>query len=408
MNILLIAYYYNQPGTGGMERSRSLVRNFSAAGHRVTVLTAGNKADHSEGPARVIFDPSHNGDRQGSGYFSWLARRLAVETQLRLGLPVSIFSSWRRRAERALPEILSEAAPQVVLATYPPAENLLLGLHAHEITGIPLVSEFRDGLLFEPVERRALQHGSVRRSYEKLETRVAGQAAAIVTVSPPISRYFQEKYGHRRVATITNGYDPQAPISPLNPSPFTPGRFHVVHTGGISISDRGCDLAPFVAGVEKALAAAPDLRTRLLLHFAGRLSPRERRLLRPLAMAGMVRLYGQLPRETAMWMQRNADLLLLLASPDRTSVATGKLFEYMQAARPVLAMAAGTFAAGIITETGIGWTVPSSDSQALSRTLTAIMRKELAPPKIDERAIARYDQQRQCQAFLALLEEVRT
>jgi glycosyltransferase involved in cell wall biosynthesis len=122
----------------------------------------------------------------------------------------------------------------------------------------------------------------------------------------------------------------------------------------------------------------------------------------------MVRMYGQLPRETAMWMQQNADLLLLLASPDRTSVATGKLFEYMQAARPVLALASGTFAADIIAETGIGWTIPPNDPQALSATLTAIMRKELAQPKINERAIAQYDRKHQCQEFLSLLEQIGT
>jgi glycosyltransferase involved in cell wall biosynthesis len=409
MKILLIAYYFPPlPGPGSL-RPAGMAKYMRSCGHDVFILTQGDHSPKNEEAAVLrIRDISHNCNRRGWRRIQWLALRLAVEALNRAGIYASIYSPWKRAVLKREEAIMASACPQIIIATYPPVETLEIGLHLSQKYQLPLIADFRDGLLFEPVERRALRQRSVRRSYEKLEARVAREAAAIVTVSPALSRYFQKKHGCSRVATIPNGYDAGAPVLPLVPSPFTPGRFHVVHTGGIALSDRGCDLAPFVLGVEKALAAAPALQTRLLLHFAGRLSARERSLLRSLATAGMVRMYGQLPRETAMWMQQNADLLLLLASPDRTSVATSKLFEYMQAARPVLALASGTFAADIIAETGIGWTIPPNDPQALSATLTAIMRKELAQPKINERAIAQYDRKHQCQEFLSLLEQIGT
>lgn len=407
MNILLIAYYYNQLGCGGVERPRSLVRHFTAAGHRVTVLTAGYQGDRLDGPEAIVFDPSRSWDRRGLNYCHWLGRRLVVEAYLKLGFSSSLFTGWLKRAELSIPAILARFSPHVVLATYPTAENLLLGLHIHEHFGIPLVADFRDGLLFEPVERRALHHPAVRQSYEKLETRVAREAAAIVTVSPPISRYFQEKFGCHQVITIPNGYSADPSLIPLEPNPFAPERFHMVHTGSISLSDRGCNLAPLIQGVEMALADSPDLRRRLIIHFAGRLSLRERRLLRPLTAAGIARLYGSLPRETSLWMQGKADLLLLLTSPDRTSVATTKIFEYMHAEKPVLALAAGTFAAEIIAETGIGWTIPNDSPQNACAVLTAIMKGELPPPRPNELAIRRYDRKAQSDTYLSLLEQVR-
>jgi len=277
----------------------------------------------------------------------------------------------------------------------------------HERSGAPLVAEFRDGLLFEPVERRAVQYRGVRRNYEKLEIRVAREAAAIVTVSPAISRYFREELGCRRTATIPNGFDANPALQALEPNPFAPGCFHVVHTGSIALSDRDCDLVPWLQGVEMAMAASPALRERLRLHFAGRLSLHEKRLLRPLAAAGIARLHGPLPRPAALWLQRRADLLLLLTAADRTSVATTKLFEYMQARKPLLALAAGTFAAAIIAETGIGWVIPADSPREACSALTAIMKGELAPPRADEQAIGRYSRKSQSEAYLSLLEQVR-
>lgn len=407
MRILLIAYYYPPQNASGGQRPLKLAEHLAAAGHDVVVLASApdRRAASGENIIRV-YDPSHNQDRAGRRRLQWLARRLAVEAMNRAGIYASLYSGWARTARKRGEAIMAAGLPQAIVATYPPVETLEVGLQLSQKYKVPLIADFRDGLLFEPVERRALRRRSVRRHYEKLEARVAREAAAIVTVSPAISGYFQNKYACRRVVTIPNGYDRGAPVLPLLPGPFAPERFHVVHTGSIALSDRGCDLAPLVLGVEKALAAEPALQTRLVLHFAGRLNARERRLLRPLAAAGTVRIYGQLPRENALWMQQNADLLLLLASADRPSVATGKLFEYMQAARPVLALAAGTFAADIIAETGTGWTIPPDDPQAIAAMLTAIMKQHIARPEMNEPAIARYDRKCLQKEFLSLLEQI--
>ncbi len=407
MNLLLLAYYFRQPGSGGTARWQALAEHFGQAGHGVTVIAAGYEGDRREGAVLIVNDPSRNNDRRRLHGLQWLARRLAVEATLRCGGQASIFSAWLRRAKRAACSELEAAPPDVILATYPPAENIELGLHLRRLSGIPLVVEFRDGMLFEPVELRALRFAAVGRKYRALEIQVVEEAAAIVTVSPPLSRYFKEELGAPRVFTIPNGHDaPPAPL-PLTPDPFVSAHFHVVHTGAVSLSDRACDIAPWIQGVASALAAAPALRRRLRLHFAGRLNRRERRLLRPLVAAGIARSYGLLPRETATWMQARADLLLLLTSGGRSSVATAKLFEYMGAGRPVLAMAEGTFAAEIVRETGIGWVTASGSPAEAAAALAAIMTGEAQLPARDETAIERYARKTQAADYLSLLQRVR-
>jgi glycosyltransferase involved in cell wall biosynthesis len=405
MKTLFIAYYYLPMEGAGVTRAVQTVKSLSSGGNSVSVLTHSYCGDRTDDKEQIrIHDPSFNLQRKGVRRFSWLGHRLRSEILCRLDFYSSIYGAWGKRALLQAQRVMDITRPDVILATYPPAEDLEIGLYLATKFKRPLVVEFRDGLVFEPVSRRAMGFRAVRRKYQELEAAVAREAAAVITVSPPLSRYFQEQLGCRLVATIPNGYDALPPLVPLKPDPFSPGFFHVVHTGKISLSDRECDLAPWVQGVGMALAACPDLCQRLRLHFAGSLSRRERRLLRPLAAAGIARLYGSLPRETALWMQRRADLLLLLTSGDRTSVATAKLFEYMQAARPVLAMTSGTFAADIIRGTGIGWTTPPGDPQKLSTMLKAIMEGELSPPQANEAAIARYDRKYQSRVLLSLLD----
>jgi glycosyltransferase involved in cell wall biosynthesis len=135
------------------------------------------------------------------------------------------------------------------------------------------------------------------------------------------------------------------------------GGFHVVHTGRFALSDAGCDIAPLVDALHRLLAARPDLVRTLRLHLLGDLTRREKRMLAGLARLGVARIHGAVDRLRALAFQRRADLLLLVTAASRSSVATAKIFEYLQARRPILALTGHTFAAEIIEKTRCGWVV---------------------------------------------------
>ena len=62
---------------------------------------------------------------------------------------------------------------------------------------------------------------------------------------------------------------------------------------------------------------------------------------------------GSLTRASVpLALQRAADALLLLASPRRTQLLNFKLFEYLAAGRPILALAAGTEAGRVVDGAG--------------------------------------------------------
>ena len=91
-------------------------------------------------------------------------------------------------------------------------------------------------------------------------------------------------------------------------------------------------------------------------------------------------------------LQRSADALVLITSRN-SSEATGKVFEYLAAGRPILALAEENEAARIVRETHTGITVAPDDVDAIARALTRIARgdlgREFAPTGLDRYAYPR-------------------
>ena len=108
-------------------------------------------------------------------------------------VPAEVFAHQNAALKRA-DEIIERTKPDAILASYPVVEALEIGVALSEKYGLPLISDFRDGLLFEPLEVAAQQHNAVRHHYEALEARVVAASKLILTVSEPISAYFRERY----------------------------------------------------------------------------------------------------------------------------------------------------------------------------------------------------------------------
>ncbi len=82
-----------------------------------------------------------------------------------------------------------------------------------------------------------------------------------------------------------------------------------------------------------------------------------------------VRYVGQLSREGSLALQRSADALLLMTSAHHVSHATGKLYEYLTAGKPIIALARGNEAARIVQATGTGVTVAPDDVEGIAHAL---------------------------------------
>jgi len=119
----------------------------------------------------------------------------------------------------------------------------------------------------------------------------------------------------------------------------------------------------------------------------GPLTDAESSLMKTHVSPARIVVAGSVPRERALALQRAADALLLLASPRRSQLLNFKLFEYLAAGRPILALAAGTEAGRIVAELG-GDVVPSDDVPAIVQALRRVAAGELRAP--DPRAREAY------------------
>lgn len=274
-----------------------------------------------------------------------------------------------------------------VITTSPPASGHLIGV-VLRARGVPWVADFRDGWRFESQRPRPALWGLDRLDRE-LERLVVTRADAVSAVTPPIAADLALRFG-REVATITNGFDPEAmDVSDSSgQSLFTPGQTTLVHTGTLSYGGR--PLGPLLDAVNHLKASAPASAHRLEVTLVGPVTDAERAQVEQAGLSDTVRLTGSVSHPTALALQRAADGLLVITGPGQSGVATGKLYEYLRARRPILVIGDETAAARIVQQTGAGVAVDRDDPAALAAALRRLVESPEELPSPTDEAAARF------------------
>lgn len=408
MKILLISYYYSVSDSTGSLRPRAMAKYLPYNGIEVAVLTY--RAQHET----VSFVDNMIGvkdvTRDTVPLPVFYALRIWQKGLCALGLYRGALEYWRNAALNHADEIIERVKPDAILASYPSVEALEIGVALSEKYGLPLISDFRDGLLFESVEEDRLRHPAIRRHYEAIEAKVIAMSRLVLTVSEPISTYFRERYAHQSVMTLHNGFDLDDIVPDMNVD-LPPGVINIVHTGRLSASrlgtsgkGRGVDALSTALSI--LLARSPELAPLFQLHFVGQLSQAEQNCLAPWVAQKIVNLWGHLPRAKALGFQRKADMLLLITAPDKASIATGKLFEYLAANKPILALTRGTEAARIISKTGTGVVVSPDSPEEVAEAIETIVRRGVKVGLRNDDSIGRFSRDRQMAELAPLLKSI--
>jgi glycosyltransferase involved in cell wall biosynthesis len=160
---------------------------------------------------------------------------------------------------------------------------------------------------------------------------------------------------------------------------FDPETINIVHAGKLYIegSNRR-DPSTLGPALRLLLDRRPEAAERLRILLAGPLDPEEQRYIAELDPAQMIRHLGHFPHDDMLALERKADALLLVTAPELVSLATGKLFEYLAAGRPIIALADGNEAARIVEETGTGVTMSIDDAEGLAGAFEAALDGKLS------------------------------
>ena len=385
-SVLLVSQHAPPSGIIAARRIGGLVKYLARAGYRITVLTSRISGEGElEGAAAVVRTRDLFATQ-----LNWRRRSFAAQT----GLGAATYSRASRLESIAVPDLgvvgwLPFALPAAlrlarrerfdcVVTSSPPQSAHLVG-RALKRRGIPWIAELRDGWTFDP-PRPPFPTGAQRRLDERLERGALGTADAVVGISAPLAEDAAGRFGVR-AEVITNAFDPEEAVDEAAADGLLlPGRHSIVHTGRMAVSGRSP--APLLEAMARL---APDVAERLDLVFAGPLTEDERLLIE----GSKARWVGSLGREQTLALQRRADTLLVLArGASGPSVATGKLFEYLGARRPILVLGDGTAAAEIVRSAGAGVVASATDPDEIAAALERLVTKPPAPPK--PKAVAAY------------------
>ncbi|HEY8548390.1 MAG TPA: glycosyltransferase [Vicinamibacterales bacterium] len=301
---------------------------------------------------------------------------------------------------------LRTAAIDAIVSTSPPPTCHLIASRLARDLRVPWIADYRDLWSDRTAWRRTRPLRPLERAIERC---VMKRAAGIVTISQPLAEDLVALLG-RPVAVIPNGFEPLDAPDTASPLPIDPHRFTLVHTGTLThgTRDPGLLFGAIATLLDTGDVAAPELDVWLI----GRhLEVARAALARWPQLAPLVHLVPSVPRPVALDAQRRASVLVALGTPNPAHAGdvTSKVFEYLQAQRPVLAFAPRDGSLDRLLADTAGGQVVTSSAEAASALLHWLRQwREQGRPSWTGRPerIARYDRRVLTGEFARLLDRV--
>lgn len=240
---------------------------------------------------------------------------------------------WLRHYRR-IRAIAAAASIDLVFSSSPPPTAHLLARRLARDLGRPWVADLRDPW----ADMHTLDRSAARAWVDRvLERRTLRSAAALTTVSTPMAERFAADYP-APVHVIMNGYDEADVPADVHVEPES-ARFTLVYTGMLYAGRR--TPRPVFEALRRLHTRGEVDLSRIAVNLYGRnLDIAEQELRDFPELAASVHLGGEIGYREALIEQRRATVLLQLEWPDPRArgVLTGKLFEYLFAARPIIAV----------------------------------------------------------------------
>ena len=376
MRVLLVTMYFPPAGGGGVQRPLKLAQYLPALGVETHVLAPDDpKWVHSDSELRVptqawVHRARYLGPRARKPAEELRAadglERVLVQAQLtarRLLVPDASVT-WNVTAIPAAIRIARREGIDAVITTSPPGSVHLVGAAVRRVTGTRWIADLRDPLVANQHRRDDTAAARARQAAnEQVARLVARNADAISCVSEAIADEVRGLHPSGVVRTIANGcdFDDFAGLEYRRAE-----RFRITHAGSF-FGKR--DPRPF-------LQAFHDANLDAVVRFAGDFRSSDREWAETLGLGERLELVGYLPRTESLRLQRDSEALLLLipeAGGRGKGVLSGKVFEYIAAGRPILAVVPPDGAAAeLVRETGSGVVVAPDDVDGIRAALVAM------------------------------------
>lgn len=351
MRVAFLVMYFPPDGGPGTQRPASWVRHFASFGIECTVFTR----SILEGTARSRFEP------RDDSLMPWIAGA-GIERVPWTGGDPEKPGPWEDALIARLAEVHARRPFDLVLGTAPPYRMSGVTRRAAERVGLPYVVDLREPWALDGIRdfRSVFQQRKALRTMRDS----LGPAAGLI-VQTEVARKVVGDFlgGPRPMEVVFNGFEPED--FAVEPRAREPGEFRIVFTGQFisreavgpkglrerirrAMSVRTVPIQPtgrsplhLLNAIRLLRESEPAFGRSIRFHFAGHADPHTEELLDASGLGDAIVRYGHMPHRECAALTRSADALFLglhgVSGDVPTMIIPGKAFEYLAAARPVLA-----------------------------------------------------------------------
>ncbi|MGB5238744.1 MAG: glycosyltransferase family 4 protein [Flavobacteriaceae bacterium] len=367
--VLVITYYWPPAGGPGVQRWLSFTRYLREFGYQPVVFIPENPhyplkdesllADMPEGITvykQKIFEPyslakrlfGNKADTISSGIIkeesqSW-SERLMLWIRGNLFIP-DARKYWVGPASKEVRRIIQQEQIETLITTGPPHSIHLIGFKVSRQTGVKWIADFRDPWTSIGYHSKLKLSSYALKKHKRLERQVLNAADKIITTSKTTRDEFRQ-ITKKPIKVLTNGYEPFT----AKETPKLDQEFTLSFIGSLLSGRNPLNLWKVISELIKE---EPELSEKLKIKIVGLISEDVLQSIHQYGLKDHTIVIPYVSHKEAQVYQRSSQVLLLLEI-DRAEckgIIPGKLFEYMSAERPILAIGPNSWEAGQIVET---------------------------------------------------------
>ena len=239
--------------------------------------------------------------------------------------------NWVKPSVAFLSSYIEKHQIETIITTGPPHSLHLIGLKLKQTFDVNWIADFRDPWTTIGYHKQLKLTASSAEKHKTLESQVLKTADQIIVTSENTKKEFKTKMS-KPIAVITNGYD-KIP----NERPSKDEKFTLAHIGSL-LSERNPQ--QLWQAVSELIEENTDFKNQFQLKLIGVTSEDVLKSLDDFGLTSFIENLGYLSHQDALKAQMTSRILLLIEidSEDTKVIIPGKLFEYMSAKTPIIAI----------------------------------------------------------------------
>ncbi len=320
---------------------------------------------------------------------------------------------WWKKVRKQAEKLVDQEKIDLIYSTSAPYSDHLLALHLkRRYPHLKWVADFRDEWTKNPYLQEDRLYRFKAAKEKKMENVVLHMADLVVANTPVMRDHFVEGKEHlkRKFSVIPNGYDAEdftksAPGDKVRNSKMT-----LTYTGALYGRRKPDTLFD---ALHQLIAGGDIPKDKVAVRLVGNYNEAQMNSrIREYKLEGVVEIVGLLPHNECIMEQLSCDALVLIEGNGKGAEAfyTGKLFEYMNTNKPILALLPEHgVAADLVKESNVGLVADVDDVKEIKENLLSFYRQwekgEIQYHPVRE-VIERYDRKKLTKTLAELFDRL--